>query len=135
MEKRRGFIRKMAITSAGFTLGANAFSAKSYSNIIGANEKIHAAIIGLNGRGGSMAKTFVQQKNVDVACVCDVDARTIPKVIKAIKDANQVNIPRSEEDCRKVLADKSIDAIYIATPDHWHAPSQSWVARQANMFM
>ena len=122
MEKRRDFIKKMAITSAGFTLGANAFSAKSYRNIMGANERIHAAIIGLNGRGGSMAKTFVEQKNLDIACVCDVDSRTIPKVIKAIMDANQVNTPRSEEDCRKVLADKSIDAIYIATPDHWHAP-------------
>src|SRR5438093_9805862 len=110
MEKRRDFIRKMAITSAGFTLGSNAlFSAKSYRNIIGANERIHVAIIGLNGRGGSMAKTFADQKNLEIACVCDVDSRTIPKVIKAIMDANQVNTPRSEEDCRKVLADKYID--------------------------
>src|SRR5258705_10586317 len=124
MEKRRDFIRKIAITSAGFTLGGNAFgfSAKSYRNIIGANERINVAIIGLNGRGGSMAKTFVGQKDLEVACVCDVDSRTIPKTIKIIMDASQVNTPRSEEDCRKVLADKSIDAIYIATPDHWHTP-------------
>jgi predicted dehydrogenase len=123
MEKRRDFIRKMAVTSAGFTLGSNAlFSAKSYRNIIGANERIHVAIIGLNGRGGSMANTFAAQKDLSVDCVCDVDSRTIPKVIKSIVEAGQANAPRSEEDCRKVLADKSIDAIYIATPDHWHAP-------------
>src|SRR6201996_9412838 len=124
MQKRREFIRRMAATSAGIAVGANAFgfSAKSYRNIIGANERIHAAIIGLNGRGGSMAKTFAAQKDLEIACVCDVDSRTFPKALKAIAEAGQANTPRSEGDCRKLLADKSIDAIYIATPDHWHAP-------------
>jgi predicted dehydrogenase len=124
MQKRREFIWKIAATSAGLAVGANAFgfSAKSYRNIIGANERIHAAIIGLNGRGGSMAKTFAAQKGLEIACVCDVDSRTIPKALKAIAEAGQANEPRSEGDCRKLLADKSIDAIYIATPDHWHAP-------------
>src|SRR5450432_567072 len=113
MEKRRDFIRKIAVTSAGLSVGANAFgfSAKSYRNIIGANERINVAIIGLNGRGGSMAKTFAGQKDLEIGCVCDVDSRTIPRVIKTIMEAGQANTPRSDEDCRKVLADKSIDAI------------------------
>ena len=124
MEKRRNFIKKVAIGSAGVVFGGTAFgfSAKSYKNIIGANERVRVATIGVNGRGNSMSGTIARQKNAEVTCVCDVDERAIPKAIKTVIDAKQVNIPRSEKDCRKVLEDKSIDAIYIATPDHWHSP-------------
>ncbi|WP_276091246.1 Gfo/Idh/MocA family oxidoreductase [Pedobacter sp. JY14-1] len=124
MEKRRDFIKKIALGTAGIAIGNKAFSfsAKSYRNIIGANERIHVAVIGLNGRGNGMAGVFAGQKNTEIACVCDVDSRTIPKAIKTIMDAKQVNTPRSEKDCRKVLQNKDIDAVYIATPDHWHAP-------------
>ncbi|HEY4151401.1 MAG TPA: Gfo/Idh/MocA family oxidoreductase [Chitinophagaceae bacterium] len=124
MAKRRDFIRTVAMGSAGVALGGGAlgFPAKSYRNIIGANERIHVAIIGLNGRGSSMAATFAGQPDAEVSCVCDVDTRVIAKAIKAVTDAKQVNAPRAEGDCRKLMEDKSIDAIYIATPDHWHAP-------------
>jgi predicted dehydrogenase len=124
MDNRRNFIKKVAVTSAGFAIGGTAFgfSAKSYKKIIGANDRIHVAAIGLNGRGNSMVGTIAKQKNTEVSCVCDVDTRTIPKAIKSIMDAGQISTPKSEKDCRKVLEDKSIDAIYIATPDHWHAP-------------
>uniref|UniRef100_UPI003983801C Gfo/Idh/MocA family protein n=1 Tax=Daejeonella sp. TaxID=2805397 RepID=UPI003983801C len=124
MEKRRNFIKKVAIGSAGLAFGGTAFgfSAKSYNNIIGANDRVRVATIGVNGRGNSMSGTIARQKNAEVSCVCDVDERAIPKAIKTVMDAKQVNTPRSEKDCRKVLEDKSIDAIYIATPDHWHSP-------------
>jgi predicted dehydrogenase len=129
MEKRRDFIKKAAMGSAGLALSgtvfggtAFGFSAKSYKNIIGANDRIHIATIGLNGRGNSMSRTIASQKNAEVSCVCDVDSRTIPRAIKTIMETKQTKTPRSEKDCRKVLEDKSIDAIYIATPDHWHAP-------------
>jgi len=129
MEKRRDFIKKVGITTAALTVGqkffsgtAMGFTAKSYNRIIGANERIHVAAIGLNGRGNGMAGVFASQKDTEISCVCDVDSRTIPKVIKTVLDAKQTVTPKSERDFRKVLADKSIDAIYIATPDHWHAP-------------
>jgi len=124
MAKRRDFIKKVAMGSAGLAIGRTAlgFSAKSYRNIIGSNERIHVAIIGLNGRGTSMAGTFASQPDAEVSCVCDVDSRTFAKAISAIAEAKQVNTPRTEGDCRKLMQDKSIDAIYIATPDHWHAP-------------
>jgi predicted dehydrogenase len=69
-----------------------------------------------------MAGTFASQPDAEVSCVCDVDTRTFAKAISAIAEAKQVNTPRTEGDCRKLMQDKSIDAIYIATPDHWHAP-------------
>ena len=122
MEKRREFIRKVAITTGGLALGSRAFSftAKSYNRIIGANDRIHQAIIGLNGRGGSMSGTFGRQQNLEINTICDVDSRTIPKVQKTLAALGQN--PKGEGDVRKVMADKDIDAIYIATPDHWHAP-------------
>ncbi len=60
--------------------------------------------------------------NLEITTVCDVDSRTIPKVTRLIADAGQPSTPKGEGDCRKVLEDKQLDAIYIATPDHWHAP-------------
>lgn len=124
MEKRRDFIKKLALTSAGFAIGNTAlgFSAKSYKNIIGANNRIRVAVIGVNGRGNGMAGVFAKQKDTEVATICDVDNRTIPKAIKTVMGAGQTNTPKGEKDLRKVLTDKDIDAIYTATPDHWHAP-------------
>ena len=124
MGTRRDSIRNATASAAGLAIGGSAIgmSAKSYSNIIGANDRVHLAAIGLNGRGTSMSGTIAKQKNAEVSCVCDVDSRAMPKAIDAIKKAGQTTIPRQEKDCRKVMEDKSIDAIYIATPDHWHAP-------------
>src|SRR5215210_7157557 len=131
MEKRRQFIKNLALGSAGLALGQTVLarnsvvqSAKSYKNIIGANDRIRLAVIGVNGRGTSMAATIARQPNAEVACICDVDERVLPKAVKSVMDAKQANSnnPRTEKDCRKVVQDKSIDAIYIATPDHWHTP-------------
>ncbi|MDB5155346.1 MAG: oxidoreductase protein [Mucilaginibacter sp.] len=124
MEKRREFIKKVAITTGGLALGGKTFgfTAKSYNRIIGANDRIHVAIIGLNGRGGSMCTTFAKQPNCLVNTVCDVDSRTIPITQKKVAAAANGNSPKGEGDVRKVMQDKDIDAIYIATPDHWHAP-------------
>jgi predicted dehydrogenase len=114
----------VAASSAALAIGgiASGMSAKSYRNIIGANEFINVAIIGVNSRGKSMSATIAGQKNAGVACICDVDERAIPKAIAAATEVNSAIAPKSEKDCRKVLEDKAIDAIYIATPDHWHAP-------------
>lgn len=124
MTSRRKFIKNVAASSAALAIGglATGMSAKSYRNIVGANERINVAMIGVNSRGKSMSGTFASQKNTTVACICDVDERAIPKAISAAMEVNPTITPKSEKDCRKVLEDKTIDAIYIATPDHWHAP-------------
>lgn len=124
MEHRRDFLKKITVASTGIAIGGSAFgfSAKSYNRIIGSNELIRVATIGVNSRGKSMSATFAGQKNAEVGTVCDVDSRAIPLAIEEIKKVKSNATPKSEKDCRKVLEDKSIDAIYIATPDHWHAP-------------
>ncbi|MGY4386072.1 putative dehydrogenase [Pedobacter sp. UYP24] len=129
MEKRRDFIKKAGIATAALTVGtkifgggAFGFNASSYKRIIGANDTIRVGVIGVNGRGNGMAGVFAGQKNTDISYICDVDSRAIPKAIKTVMDAKQEKAPISEKDFRKVLADKDTDAIYIATPDHWHSP-------------
>jgi len=124
MEKRRDFIKKIAAGTAGIAIGGNAFSinAKSYRNIMGSNEKIRVATIGVNSRGNGMGRTIAMQNNVELACICDVDERAIAKALKTLLSTNLSYTPKTEKDLRKVLEDKSIDAIYTATPDHWHAP-------------
>jgi predicted dehydrogenase len=124
MENRREFIKKVAVGSAGIAVGGPSFgfSAKSYKRIVGANALLRVATIGVNSRGNSMSGTFAGQKNAEVGTICDVDERAIPKAIATVKKNVPSATPKSERDCRKVLEDKSIDAIYIATPDHWHAP-------------
>jgi predicted dehydrogenase len=130
MENRRDFIRKAGIATAALTVGskvfggssAMGFTAKSYNRIIGANDTIRVGVIGVNGRGDGMAGVIAGQKNTDVSYICDVDSRAIPKAIKTVLNAKQETAPMAERDFRRVLADKDTDAIYIATPDHWHSP-------------
>ncbi|WP_295767172.1 Gfo/Idh/MocA family oxidoreductase [uncultured Mucilaginibacter sp.] len=125
MEKRRDFMKKVVIATGSFAIGNQSFgfTAKSYNRIIGANDRINVSIIGLNGRGGSMCTTFAKQDKCLVTSVCDVDSRTIPTTQKKIQNATgTTDVPKGEKDFRNVLRDKDVDAIYIATPDHWHAP-------------
>lgn len=122
MEKRRDFIKKIAAGSAGIAISGYGLSAKSYGNIIGANERILVATIGVNSRGNGMSRTFAKQKDTELAYVCDVDERALQKVLKTVSGAGVNYVPKTEKDLRRILEDKSVDAIYTATPDHWHAP-------------
>ncbi len=121
---RRTFIRNLAQGSAVVAFGGAGlgFTAKNYRKIMGANDRIRVGVIGCNGRGAAMAPIFAKQANTEVIYICDVDekARTkgIEAVVKTGKDA-----PKGENDFRKALLDKNMDAAYIATPDHWHAPA------------
>lgn len=121
---RRGFIKQVTATGLGLTMGGlsfNAKSAKSYANIIGANERVNMAVMGTNGRGAGMARNFQHVKNVDMRYVCDVEDKALAKGIEAVRKAG--GNPKAEKDIRKVLADKDVDALLVTAPDHWHAPA------------
>jgi predicted dehydrogenase len=89
---------------------------------MGANDRIKVAVIGANGRGSGMAATFANQPNTEVIYVCDVEEKARQKGINAVVKAGK-DAPKGENDFRKMLLDKNVDATYIATPDHWHAPA------------
>jgi predicted dehydrogenase len=89
--------------------------------VLGANDKITVAVIGTNGRGEAHVDCLAGLSNVELAYICDVDDRAIAKGVKAAAK-QQKTVPKGIKDFRKLLDDKSLDAVTIATPDHWHAP-------------
>lgn len=125
-KSRRKFIKKAALGTAGLALGMNA---KSYARILGANDRVNVAILGCYRRFGALAPSISQCDNVTVSYVCDVDSRRQEKGIGAINKLMGES-PKGEKDMRKILADQNIDAIFNATPDHWHAPG-TWLALDA----
>jgi len=122
---RRDFLKTAGAGSALLALGGAlpGFSASSYSRIMGANERINMAIIGVNSRGDALAGNFARQSSVcEVAAVCDVDKNATGKTVETVKKM-QTRAPKGEQDFRRTLEDKQIDATAIATPDHWHTPA------------
>ncbi|MFY0606469.1 MAG: Gfo/Idh/MocA family oxidoreductase [Cyclobacteriaceae bacterium] len=121
-KKRREFIRNTALGSAGVVLGASHLSAKSYSRIIGSNDRIGVAIAGLGRRVGAFYPAFFDKaNNLELIHLCDVMEHQ--RVNAAKKVAEKLDYkPKLSNDIRKVLADKKVDALINATPDHWHAP-------------
>lgn len=121
MKTRREFLKQAGISSLALGIGGIGFSAKSYANIIGANERINMAVMGTNGRGAGMARNFQRFNTVEMIYVCDVETNALAKGIKLVKDAG--GNPKAEKDIRKVLEDKNLDGLLVTAPDHWHAPA------------
>jgi predicted dehydrogenase len=121
---RRSFIQKTSAASAVFAFGGilPGFSASQYRNIIGSNEKITAAVMGVNSRGLSVSTNFASQKECEVTHVCDVDNRAMDKCVAAV-EKTQGKKPIAEGDFRKALEDKNLDLLIVTAPDHWHAPA------------
>ena len=121
---RRSFIKKVSAGTMGlaFASGVNAMSAQSYRKIIGANDRINIAIQGLGRRlGGFVEAIEKKDSNVHLSYLCDVMEHQRIKAAKRFeKGINHEAI--LENDIRKVLEDKDVDAVFMATPDHWHTP-------------
>ncbi len=121
---RRQFIKKTTAATAAVSMAGvlPAMSAKSYGRILGSNERIAVSVMGVNSRGKALATNFAQQKNCDVLHICDVDSRAILACQEKL-DASQEIKTKGYSDFRESLQQKEIDAMVIATPDHWHAPA------------
>jgi predicted dehydrogenase len=84
------------------------------------SERVRVAVIGVRGRGTELAREFAQNPGSEVVALGDIDDASFAKPLGAVeKIAGKA--PRTEKDFRRLLDDKSIDAIAVATPDHWHA--------------
>ncbi len=118
MPTRRKFIRNAALASAGAAIGMPAYSRNS---IIGANRQINVAVFGTNSRGNSLTGTFANAQDCLVYGIGDVDTRAVAKGQKTVFDATGRK-PKGNQDFRRFLEDRDVDAVVIATPDHWHAP-------------
>src|SRR5580765_1657510 len=89
---------------------------------VSANDKIGVAIIGLGGQGRHLTGKFAAQPDVDILYLCEIDERRYEAGAKLVSDKAGTRPPLIS-DLRKALADKAVDAVVIATPDHWHAPA------------
>jgi len=119
--KRREFIKKSTLAVTGIATGVSCSSAKSYARIIGANDTVNVAVTGLNSRGNGLLGTILKLNKVRVTTLCDVDVNVLSKRSSEYKEKTGDNVS-TEKDYRKVLEDKNLDAVIIATPDHTHAP-------------
>ncbi|MRI02411.1 gfo/Idh/MocA family oxidoreductase [Kriegella sp. EG-1] len=119
---RRSFIQKTALGTTGAIFSSPSLTAKSYRKIIGANDRIQVAIAGLGRRVSAMYTPIeIKKNNVELVFLCDVMESQRLKAARKI--ASRLNYtPKLENDIRKVLADKNVDAFFNLTPDHWHAP-------------
>lgn len=113
---RRTFVKNTTLGLAALTIPAS-----SYSRIIGSNERINVGVIGVNGRGMAHVSAINLLKNGNIAAICDVDSKVLAARKKKCMEMGIKN-PKTEADFRKMLEDKEIDAVSIASPDHWHAP-------------
>lgn len=134
-QSRRSFVRKGAALATASLIGTSRIWA-------GANEKIRVAVVGIRGQGRThigVRETagvfgiidwggYSGIENAEVAAICDVDERELRKRVAEVEQAG-VPVPRLETDLRRLLEDDSIDAISIATPNHWHSLMGIWACQ------
>ena len=116
IERRRGFLRRSATAAAA----ASALVHSSVEARVREVRKLRLGAIGCGGQGTSLLKTFAQMPDVELAYVCDPDDARGAKAAEAVKGHAE---PKVVRDLRTILDDASIDAVTVATPDHWHGPA------------
>ncbi|HTI05173.1 MAG TPA: Gfo/Idh/MocA family oxidoreductase [Gemmatimonadales bacterium] len=111
--KRREFVQTTAAASLSL-LGWRRWHLPS--------DRVTVAVMGLNGRGSVLARTFARTPNVVVGYLCDVDSQVLAKAATSLAQV-QTTAPKTIGDFRRALEDKNVDALVIAAPDHWHTPA------------
>src|SRR5262245_53095109 len=114
LPQRRDFLQTAAIGAATLALAPPTSAADSRKIVLG--------VIGPGGMGMNHVRTLLDRKDVEIAYVCDVDSKRLADAAKAVEDGSK-KAPKAIGDMRRILDDKAVDAVFIATPDHWHAPA------------
>jgi len=123
IETRRKFIAQSSVF-ATFAISGT----KSSGKIIGANERVNVAVCGIKGRGASHIGGHGRQKNVTISHLVDPDSRLFEGRKKFVQSKFK-NTPDCVQDVRKVLDNKEVDVISIATPNHWHSLMSIWACQ------
>tara|TARA_B100000963_G_scaffold100440_1_gene86849 strand:+ start:326 stop:1663 length:1338 start_codon:yes stop_codon:yes gene_type:complete len=123
-KSRRKFIKNTVSASTATFLAPSIISA----SVFGANDRINAVVLGVNGRGKNHISSLMKQKNVHVTKLCDPDKNLLIKRQREFKNKYNKDVSL-EQDLRKVMDDKDIDVVSIASPNHWHALSVIWACQ------
>jgi predicted dehydrogenase len=113
---RRSFIQQSTVSTAALAAAA------SYASAADEKDAITIGLIGCGGMGSNHLSLLANRKDVQIAYVCDVDANRRASSAKRVEQAGKP-APKAVNDLRTVLDDKTVDAVWIATPDHWHSPA------------
>jgi predicted dehydrogenase len=123
---RREFLRQAAATglAATFTIAGT----KSSGHVLGANDTVRLGVAGIRGRGGDHIGEFLKVPGVQVTHLIDPDRRLFANRIKQIKDKGGPE-PKCFQDIRQALEDKNLDAVSVATCNHWHSLITIWACQ------
>ncbi len=119
---RRQFVKGSVAAGLGMVM------AGPRSRVRGANDEVRVAVIGINGRGGSHIGAFQEMDGVRVVALCDVDREVLDGKAAAFEKKHGRKVD-GYTDMRKMLEDKNIDAVSIATPNHWHSLATIWACQ------
>ncbi|MBN2128291.1 MAG: Gfo/Idh/MocA family oxidoreductase [Sedimentisphaerales bacterium] len=123
---RRTFLKSSLAAGAAFTICGT----RSTPRVLGANNRLRIAVAGLNGRGGSHINGWLGQDNVEIAYLIDPDERVLAGKMDYVKRKTEGRFAcKGVADVREALEDKNLDAISIATPNHWHSLMTIWAAQ------
>src|SRR5688500_14317769 len=120
---RRDFTSRSLMAAAAVTAGKTVLG----SRVVGANDRVVLASIGIRGQGDALKRGFARLANTEIKTLCDVDENLFASRANdaTLKDVATFK-PTFQQDLRRVLDDKDIDAVVIATPNHWHALATIW---------
>jgi len=126
---RREFIAASQQTGLGLASGITLLNTVQSVRAAPANERVVLGLIGCGGRGFHLAKGFAQRPDCVVGAIADVNEAILAQRSTEIAKLQRGRAPATFGDFRKMLDDKSIDAVVIATPDHWHALATVWACQ------
>ncbi|MCX7825179.1 MAG: Gfo/Idh/MocA family oxidoreductase, partial [Verrucomicrobiae bacterium] len=124
---RRDFLKSSILTGSAAVFARGTVYGAAASKGGSPNETIRVAVAGCRGKGAQHISMFHTLSNVQVAALCDVDSTILDR--EAEKLAKKDAKPATYRDYRKLMEDKSIDAVVIATPNHWHALMAIWACQ------
>ncbi|MFN0123027.1 MAG: Gfo/Idh/MocA family oxidoreductase [Blastocatellia bacterium] len=131
-KNRREFLKEsLSIGAASVTIPATAATpgvVRATHRAVSANDKIVIGLMGAGGRGNALLEMYAARPDVEIAWICDVNPAKFARPVKTV-EANKNKAPRVDGDFRRMLDDKSVDAVINATPAHWHALAAVWACQ------
>ena len=125
---RRDFLKSGGKAGAGWAALSGISLITRPQRVLGANDRLRVAVVGVRGRGWDHVTEIATHKDVEIAAFCDVDENVLRQ---RLADTEKMGLPKPATfvDLRKLLEDKSIDAVTIATPNHWHSLQSIWACQ------